>query len=178
MLGYSVYGHDNDTYFFRERNDVKRCPACGHLLDKWKERLGNASLSKKSLEVSYSYDGVLVVNERFMDVVHKEGLAGLSFIPINDGFFHIRPKEEVKFDAEKRKTRFINQCPMCGNFESIVGSSPVLLVANAIPENGFVRTDIEFGSLDEKHPLVLCGLHAGHVLKANKFAGLVMNAIA
>jgi hypothetical protein len=36
----------------------------------------------------------------------------------------------------------------------------------------FVRTDLEFGSLDEKHPLILCGVEAARVLRESQLKGV------
>lgn len=172
MIGYSVYGRDNDTYCFRDRSDVKRCPQCKHLLQKWSEDLSGIILSKVRYDVSYSYDGVLIVSQKFKSVYESEGLKGLSFDPMFGGFFRIRPLNEVVFDVERRKTRYINQCSVCQHYESVVGASPVFLKVSELSSKEFVRTDVEFGTSDEKHPLVLCGVEAGKVLLRSQLKGL------
>ena len=45
-----------------------------------------------------------------------------------------------------------------------------------IPERGFVRTGLEFGSFDERHPLVLCGGGAEEVLRGANLKGLTLSA--
>ena len=178
MLGYSFYGHDNDTYFYYDRTDIKRCPICNNLTDKWNEDISNIIITKTKIDISYSYDGILVVSEKFKKIYDENNIEGLNFIALKNGFYFIRPINVVNFDSERRKTRFINQCKKCGMYESIAGSSPVFLKENeTIPAKGFVRTDLEFGSDDEKHPLVLCGLEVGKILKKNKLSGIELDII-
>jgi hypothetical protein len=40
-----------------------------------------------------------------------------------------------------------------------------------IPENGFVRTDLEFASHDEKSPVLLCGHLAAEALEHAELSG-------
>lgn len=173
---YRLSARDNDSYFFRDRQDVKRCSACSALLDKWKEDLSAVPIKRTpQYDVSYSYDGVYVVSNRFRMCVKENAITGLVFTPLQAGLFSIRPEVSVPFDAERRGTRFLKQCQVCGQYESVVGATPVFLAAKSvIPERGFVRTDIEFGSFDEKHPVVLCGDEAAKVLMSANLKGLTL----
>jgi hypothetical protein len=173
---YRLSARDNDSYFFRDRQDVKRCSVCSALLDKWKEDLSAVPIKRApKYDVSYSYDGVYVVNNRFRACVEENAITGLVFTPLQAGLFSIRPKVSVPFDAARRGTRFLKQCQVCGQYESVVGATPVFLAAKAvIPERGFVRTDLEFGSFDEKHPVVLCGAEAAEVLRGANLKGLTL----
>lgn len=197
MAAFVVYSQDNDSYSFREyptltenqrihqaivpdmsgeaRSGVRRCQACGELLAKWDEPLSQLVLKKRKYDISATYDGVTVVSERFKMVYEENNLSGLVFrqLPDDSAFFAIYPSRAVEFDAQRRKTRFIKPCPQCGHFESVVGATPVYLkVGVEIGERQFVRTDLEFGSLDEKHPLLLCGEYAAHALSKAMLKGL------
>lgn len=67
---------------------------------------------------------------------------------------------------------------MCGNFESVVGATPVLLAAGTeIVTREFVRTDLAFGTGDEKHPVLICSEIAGRLADA-KLRGLDLLRIA
>ncbi len=197
MRAYSVYGQDNDSYAFRDyppvtenqriyqeiapdmsaasRPELRRCKACGEILDKWAEPLSNLVVKKRKYDIGSTYDGMTIVTTRFKDAYEAASLSGLEFrqLPNDAGFFAIRPHKWVVFDAERRKTRFINACPECHRFESVVGATPVYLKAGVeIGTHEFVRTDLEFGSNDEKHSLILCGQSAAHALQAARLAGL------
>ncbi len=200
MLGFRLSIQDNDSYAFRlpPRSkdgmpwdalhhgivadfsgpvlaEHRRCERCGELLDKWNEPLVGLVIKKRKYDISVTYDGVVAVSQRFKSVYDQSGLSGLQFEPLpNDPeFLKIWPSKSVRFDAEKRKTRFEKRCPACGRFESIVGATPVYLVeGESLPDKGFVRTDLEFASGDEKHPLILCGNLAGRILKDAHLKGV------
>jgi hypothetical protein len=172
-IGYVVEGHDGDIYFFYGRSNVRRCSNCGELLDKWNEKLELKKLPKNRYDVSASYDGVLVVSSKFKEVYDKSGMTGLHFVPVGLEHFAIKSDSFVAFDTARRKTRFENRCNVCGNWKDIVGATPVFLKEGAvIPSNGFVRTDIEFASGDEKSALLLCGEQAAMTLKKAKLKGM------
>jgi hypothetical protein len=197
MIGYYFSVHDNDSYAFRvyprltqyqkvhqtiipdmsgeSRQDVRRCPECGELLNKWNEVLKGLKIKRRRLDISCTYDGVDVVSARFKQVYESNALTGLRFIPLLDDpeFTQIQATAVVEFDAIKRGTRFEKKCPVCGRFAVVVGATPVCLEeGSVIPERGFVWTDLEFGSDDGKSPLLLCGISAGQVLTNAKLNGL------
>jgi len=204
MYGYDVSMQDNDSYAFHERPAInedapwyelnqtiapdmsgatrtgaRRCKHCGELLNKWDESLTGLRLVKRRYDISVTYDGVYIASKKFKDVCDEHSLSGLRFIPLPDdpAFYQILATEIVEYDAESPGTRFIKQCLICHRFESVVGATPVLLKnPNTIPTNGFVRTDLEFASGDEKSPLLLCGPNAGAVLKRSKLRGIDMTA--
>jgi hypothetical protein len=201
LSGYVVYEPDNDTYFFREypkpwteikeafdsyqeltpdmsgqpRHGMNRCEACGELLDKWHEPLAGLKIKRRKYDISCTYDGLTIVSQRFRDIVEAESLHGLVFrqLPDDPGFYAIQAKPVVKFDAVRRGTTFENQCPVCGYYEEVIGATPVYLKEReTVPVRGFARTDLEFASGDAKHPLLLCDLETGRVLKNAGLKGL------
>ncbi len=197
MIFFSFSIWHNDSYAFREyprlteyqrihqpiipdlsgalRPGQNRCPVCGELLDKWHEPLTGLRLRKRKLDISCTYDGVTVASERFKQAYEEAQLSGLEFrqLPDDPEFFAIQAVRSVPFDAERRKTRFENKCLECGRFESVVGAHPVCLQPGAkIEPNEFVRTDLEFATGDEKHPLLLCGVEAAAALEQSKLKKL------
>jgi hypothetical protein len=124
-------------------------------------------------DASYSYDGVLVVTERFREVVEAKGITSLEFRPLQGRLFSARSNTSVQFDAVLQGTRFIKRCDTCGNYESVVGATPIsLLSGETIPERGFVRTDLEFGSSDEKSSKELCGDEAAREIQKAGLRGV------
>lgn len=199
---FCIYGQDNDSYAFREsldltdnqrvhqsivpdmlgatRSGVQRCEACGELLNKWSVPLDGLVVKKRSLDLSSTYDGVIIVSYRFRSLYESAGLIGLAFedLPNDSGFFAIQAVRSVEYDAERRGTRFVKQCEQCGTYESVVGATPVYLKGTATVEtNEFVRTDLEFGSEDEKAPLLLCGEFAATELQNGNLKGLELERI-
>lgn len=171
---YRLSAQDNGLYFFYDRPDVKRCQVCRALLKKWEEVLAGVPIVKPpKYDASYSYDGVLVVTERFRKSVEARGITGLEFRPLRGNLFAARSGISVQFDAVRRGTRFEKQCESCGQYESVIGATPIyLLSGEKIPEKGFVRTDLEFGSSDEKAPKELCGDEAARELQKAGLRGV------
>jgi hypothetical protein len=159
----------------KPRSGHRRCEACGELLAKWDEPLTGLKLKKRRYDISCTYDGVDVVSLAFKEICESHHLTGLEFrrLPDDPQFFAIQSTNKVGFDSEQRGTRFIKRCSACGTYESIVGATPVFLVEQAfVPDMGFARTDLEFGTGDGKHPQLLCGESAARVLKSARLRGL------
>lgn len=176
MNGFILNCNDNDTSAFEDRDDVHRCKRCGLLTAKWKESLEGLKIHKlRKADISCTYDGIDVVSHRFKEVCEKNRLTGVIFLPLpqDPAFFRIDSTCIVKFNPKPAETRFENLCPVCGQYESIVGTSPTTLKrGSVVPDRGFTKTDLEFASNDEKSPLLLCGVSAGEILKKSKLRGL------
>jgi hypothetical protein len=152
-----------------------RCAACGELLNKWEETLSGLVVKKRRYDIASTYDGVDVVSRRFKSTFEKAGLTGLVFrqLPDDPTFFATGATRAVLFDSERRKTRFVGPCAKCGRYESVVGATPVYLSPGSnVNRNECVRTDLEFGSDDEKSPLLICGDIAAEALSSAKLRGL------
>jgi len=194
--------HFNDSYAFRDdpkltenqrvhqeiipdmsgdsRPGLQRCEACGELLDKWSEQLAGLVVKKRKLDIGCTYDGVTAVSKQFKSVYDAAGLLGLTFhqLPNDPEFYAIRPERAVEYDADLRGTRFLKRCPHCGCYESVVGATPIYLKpGSTIGASEFVRTDLEFGSDDEKSPLILCGESAAEALNTDKLKGLNLERV-
>jgi hypothetical protein len=157
------------------RPGVRRCEKCGDLLSKWEESLSGLMLKVRQYDISVTYDGIVVVSHALKSAYDQACLAGLVFrpLPSDSAFFDIMPSRVVYFDAERRKTRFSKPCSTCGHYESVNGGTPVFLKSgSALGRGEFVRTDLEFGNLDGKHPLILCDVEAGMALREFKLKGL------
>lgn len=203
MSSFRLSIQDNDSYAFREypklteyqrihqaltpdmsgraRPGIRRCEACNELIDKWNESLDGLIVRKRKFDISCTYDGLDVVSQRFIDTYEQASLVGLVFrqLPDDPAFFAIQAKRIVQYDSDRRKTKFAKQCPVCGKYESVTGATPVFLKPKqTIDDLEFVRTDIEFGSDDEKSPLILCGKQAGKALSQARIKGLELVPIA
>ncbi|WP_196141203.1 hypothetical protein [Aliikangiella sp. G2MR2-5] len=174
---YKISCHDNDLYFFDE-GEFKRCPECNELLDKWNEDLSNTKISKRlKADISCSYDGVTVVSSRFKDVCEANELTGLNFYQLNNDYYWILPDSVIRFDSGRKGLIFEEKCSECNNYESVVGASPVVLLESSIRKGNFAKTDLEFASNDEKHPLIICDEKAYSVLSKSDLKGLLITKI-
>jgi hypothetical protein len=79
----------------------------------------------------------------------------------------------VSFDAKSRRTRFINCCAVCGNYDEVIGATPAYLEVPGPLEDGIFRSDLLFGSGNAKHPLIIVGLETKERLEGAGLKGLL-----
>ena len=172
MKFWTVHFHDGDFFAFKGEKAVRRCSSCGQILDKWDLSHEDLTLDRVRGEVSASYDGLMVVGERFRCEYESSGWEGLEFRSTGSPEWSwIRSPRRVCVDTVRRKTRLLEKCESCGIFGQVAGATPPF-VKESVESNSFVWTDVEFGSGDEKHPLLLCGDAIGESLRRSKFKGL------
>src|SRR5262245_698106 len=136
---FRLSAQDNGWHFFRDRDDVRRCLDCNSLTDKWSEDFASIPAAPETKhDLSYTYDGVLVVAVRFKEAVQNLGITGMQFRSLQKHLFAARPTAIAPFDGARRKTRFENQCKSCEQYESVVGATPVVLMPEAeVAARGF-----------------------------------------
>lgn len=114
-----------------------------------------------------TYDGYFLVSRRFRALLEAQKWQGADLIalPADEDFFWLRPLPQVYFDAARRGTRFEDYCPKCCAYYNVIGANPVYLrdVHAPLPAS-FFRTDLEFASGPEQHPLVIVGPSIGEFL--------------
>ena len=202
MSDYQVGMEDNDTYAFRHRPamrentdwyelhqalvpnmsgtpraGIRRCLKCGELLNKWEEEIRGVRVKKRRFDVSVTYDGVTIVSSAFRKWYESAGIEGLVITPLPDDpdFASIVTTTVVAFDSLRRHTRFLNACDLCGRYKEVIGANPVFLKpGHVVPARGFCGTDIEFGSGDGKHPLLLCGAETANLIVRAKLRGCTL----
>ena len=177
-IAFVFHGHDNDSYMLQGCASLVRCPVCGELLER--PRLVSAFQLRKKRDVSSTYDGYTIVSQKFIDEWQRIGGTGLEFEPLPEapGFFVLEAFHEIAFDTDRRETRFEKLRTCCGRYHSVVGATPAFLKA---PENlsptRATRTDVMFGSGDEKHPLIIIPVEKGAALKRARLSGLDLSDV-
>ena len=118
----------------------------------------------------------LIISGRFRRAVPSDGLRFVE-LETEPGFYALIAENQVAFDAARRRTTLERKCDECQRYFVIAGAYPVFL-ASAVPLPDVIsRTDLEFGTGDEQHPLTLLGCRlAAEVRKAN-LTGLELKAI-
>lgn len=172
VLAYAFYGHDNESYAFV---DARKCDCGKIILNKDLQTPHQSFLKIRTMDVSSTYDGAVIVSEKFKKVYSENHWTGLEFraLPGEHGFYLIVGIEIFRFDRVRRKTIFSDQCEICGEYRQVAGSFPVFFMdPNEIPHKGFARSDIEFGSNQEKHSLLICSASVGKMLENQNLEGL------
>ena len=154
------------------------CGTCGRKTD---PNYVNPSFSpKKRWDISATYDGYCIVSCRFRDFCLIRRWQGMTFVrlPADMGFFVLRLSSVLRFDAERRRTRFEHKCPTCGAYYSVIGADPTFLrdVTEPIKE-GFFRSDLEFGSGPTQHPLILLGIDTAEKLRRERFQNYYLREV-
>jgi hypothetical protein len=179
VIGYTIYGHDNDSYMIDELApvDALTCTQCGFLKDQ-RGYFHNPffKLKKKVFDFSSPYDTGKIVSLKFKEFCVRENYKGIQFKEFEReaGFFQLVVNNIVEFDAKRAKTEFLDICPKCKNYQAVIGTVPPFLKKK--PEelaDGFYRTDLVFGSGNSKNPLTLIGPDTAKKLKREKMKGIV-----
>ncbi len=166
ILGYTIDGADNG-YSMYENIRLKECDIYSNVYD---INLIDPAIKIRCVkDISSTYDGLVIVSERFKKFCLDENYHGLEFIllPKSPGLFWFKVNNIIKFDKEARKTRFLNYNIECDGYKEIIGANPAC-IKNKIIEDGFFRSDIFFGSNEGKSPLYFIGKKTKEKLETAK----------
>jgi hypothetical protein len=165
---------DNDSYMLAGAPEALRCGSCGRSLDsEWVDP--SFRLSERGCDASYTYDGYLIVSARFREVVADRGARYVD-IPAEPSCSVLIPVERVRFDAIRRRTTFENFCEACGRYHDVAGATPAFL-RSVPPPDGLRATDLEFGSGDEQHPLLIVGARLADELREAQLQGVELKRV-
>ena len=151
------------------------CSTCGLVVDRsWIDPA--FELRDSRFDASYTYDGYLIVSDRFRLLTDGPGARFIP-LPSSPGFYSLVVDDRVQFDAVRRKTVFEQPCGECGRFFTVVGATPVVLKVHGPLGNQLYRTDIEFGTGNEQHPLILVGPDLAARLQEESLAGVDLQPV-
>lgn len=199
IVAYEFCPHDNDTYMlggetyrpprsagFHDWRFGKdgvphpaTCPTCGRKTDS--EYVNPKFKTKRrTWDVGATYDGYDIVSKRFREFCRKHRWKGMAFFPLpaDKDFFVLRLSNVLMFDSKRCGTRLEDRCPKCGEYYNVIGANPVCLRGVTEPiKEGFFRSDLEFGSGPEQHPLILVGIGTAEKLRKQKFRKFVLEEV-
>ena len=177
-IGYLLSAEDNDGFMFQGDEQPPGCPHCGFVTDRSWVNPSFRLAPRHAVDVSYTYDGCLIVSDRFRVVASRFSGADYTPLPSQPGWCVMTALQTVPFDSRRRKTRYEDWCSACERWTQVAGATPVFLVDPPTPlPDRFLRTDVEFGSGDEQHPLVLVGPGLARALDDKALSGLEMMKI-
>jgi hypothetical protein len=173
VVGYTLSGQDNGTYMFRDKSTLPTCSGCHCRLDFTATNSGY-QLTSSSADFSYTYDGQAIVSVAFKEICELNGYTEIKFgvFTKDPNHFHLLPQRQFEFDAARRETKFLDLCPICGRYESIIGATPAFFKMNDPLADGVYRSDLLFASGNEKSPLILVGIATRKTFKDSKLRGL------
>jgi hypothetical protein len=176
ILCYSASIDDNNTHMFEERNEASLKFRNIYEMGKINP---NYKLGRIKKDIMGTYDGYDIVSKKFYDFCNRENYEHLEFIelPNNRNFYWLKVHNVLPFDAERRKTRFLNYSVEFDGFEEIIGATPVYLKINKPLEEGIYRTDICFGTGISKSPVLLFGTFTKDKIKKEELTGLYFEKV-
>jgi len=130
----------------------------------------DSTISKKTTDVSVTYDGQTIVSDRFRLFLESEGNSGLRIISFARDPGHFQLQVDNVVPVNRDKVQFVDRCPDCGNFNEVFGDYERLAIDSPLID-GFFRTDVFFGSGDSKSPQLVVGQNTGQKIKTAKFKG-------
>lgn len=174
ILGYYISGQDNDSYLNDAFYEKNICDCIDFVKNRQDFINKDFKIKKTKFDFSYTYDGALIASKRFKDFCEDNSLDNIDFYQLNSqiGFYLVKVNQIVKFDTERRDTRFLELSNSCGEYNEVIGATPIYLKDNIELKNGFYRTDIEFGRGSAKAPLILVDKEGFKLLKKVNFKGL------
>jgi hypothetical protein len=199
VIGYQFRGHDNDSYMLGEEtrraaSEAEReffdwrftqngeqhpatCPTCGRKVDR-DYVSPSFKLRRKRMDVSGTYDGYVIVSERFRQFCRTKSIPNVEFLRLPSQPLHywFRVLRLVEVDTKiSLGLRFLYFCPMCHAHAGVFGTSRLRFKGweTTVPK-GFSRTDLEFAQAHQQHPVIVVDPELAEELKAEKFRGMCL----
>jgi len=174
VLGFTITGQDNDSYLKEDLYGKNISECIDYIANREKYITEDFRISKTKYDYSYTYDGALIISQRFKDFCEKLEFTDIEFhkLQAQPNFYLFKVNSVIEFDSERRKTRFLEYNEKCGEYNEVVGAVPVCLKDNQKIKKGFYRTDIEFGRGYAKSPLIIVDKDIYKKIQKEKFKGL------
>lgn len=202
VIAYILTGHDNNSYMLGEETrkaltaeerqffdwrfakdggpHPATCPKCGrktdpHFIDP------SFELYKKSLDISSTFDGYMIVSERFKGFCESLRIDGVEFIALPSQPKHhwlvVRNILEVD-TIESAGIRFLYYCDLCQNYAGVFGTDGLRFKGIESPiMNGIYRTDLKFAQAHEQQPVIVIGTEVAAAMKEVRFKGICLSRI-
>src|SRR5690606_26792944 len=178
LIGNVIFGYDNDSYMHETSVKELHCDLCQAKLRSKASK--NFKLKVKKFDISYTYDGYLIVSKMLKEFLEGEVSIGVNFHRLvqEPEFFWLEVISEITFDWKMRRTKLLNQCPKCLVFEEVAGSTPAFVKdSDLLSSNKILRTDIEFGFKTSRFPLVILNLELLEKFKLLEISGLSLDKV-
>lgn len=147
---------------YRKESKSKICPECGvNLSSKRDVYIHKGKRLKKDIESSDL--GVYIMKEPVCKRIDELSTSEVSFLPISDDGYVLRPISRIFFDKEFEDTiESDGACPECGgdlgrSALRVAHGEFVIRAGSCVSEFGIYRTDLRFGWAPEMEPLILFG---------------------
>ncbi len=134
----------------------------------------------RNYDVSYTYDGYLIVSKKFKLYCENKNYNNIMFyrLPKETEFYCVAVNKALELDYKKREVKFINKCHICGRYAEVIGATPAFIKdKNLLTNNDFYKSSVDFGSFEGKSPLIILNNEMAQELLKQKFKGLYFDDI-
>jgi hypothetical protein len=173
-VGFLLTGHDNRATFFEcEPPSGVLCPTCRSVIDQG-YRPARLSL-RTGMDVSTTYDNVMVVSTRFVGICLENQLPGIAFHAFegsNRSYHFVEASRVVEYDPHRSPLRSVGSCRECGQPESTVGLLPAYSSVSGTLARGFHRTVGAYGSGTGKRPVLIVDPGTANLFKSARLVGM------
>lgn len=177
-LGYLVYGQDNQSLMYYKAEGLRTCLECGYKID-FEYVNPKLRIKKRIYDFSYTFDKCCIVSAKFKKFCEENNYHNIVFfqLPQDPDFYFFIAEEKLSFDFQKAKTVFNKYCNTCKMYNEIGGATPFLKNLNEPLKDGFFRSDLLFGSGNERSPLIFVGVDTYEKIIRAKLKGFVFERI-
>jgi hypothetical protein len=176
LFGYLIFSSDNKFHM----NGNINLNECDRYSDTYTINRFDPNVKIKTKKnISCTYDNFTIVSEQFKLFCENGEYEGLEFVilPNSPGYYWFKIQTVIELDPEDRGIRFINYNEQCKGYEEIIGATPAYLKDKKLIPDGFFRSDICFGSFQNKFPLNIIGIETMKKIKAAGFKGIDFSEI-
>ena len=177
-IGFEITGADAGWYYADDERPGIACLNCQSVTNH--DFVSRAAEVKRGRDFAFTYDGHLLVSDRFRRFCLDSGYGDVVFeaATAKGDYFDLRPTRVLNVDVIRSKCRFTAACTSCGQFVGIHSGVGTIFKDVATPlVDGFYRTDIYWAHAWNKAPEFIVAPETRRKIKAAGFRGLVYFAI-
>ncbi len=176
VAGKILRGADNNS--FMHETYPHCCKTCGYPVKQ--EVNPGFRLKQKRYDVSYTYDGYLIVSEKFKNYCTDMNFKNIVFeeLPMEPGFYVVTVHKIITLNYTKREVKFIDKCDECGRYAEVIGATPSFIDDESeLKDSEFYRSDMDFGSYERKSPLIIMNNNLANKITIKRFKGLYLKNV-
>lgn len=119
----------------------------------------NFKMKRIKKNIFNTWEGYMIVSEKFKNFCDNEGYNGLEFVPfpLMSQIYWFKVNNIVEYDTKARGTEFLGYSEECDSYAEVIGAIPACLKEKKLLTDGFFRSDVFFGSYNGKDPLIMIG---------------------
>ena len=168
MKSFGIFAADCNAHFYEDAPADLFCSGCGSYVAEQQYIPKHLNIKKLKKNIASTYDNRLLLSKLARDFFVNHASSKLTFHLVNSNpeFYIMDTDEVVAFNIVKRGTRFVDYCEICGEYESVVGATPIFIgETEQIEPYSVAKTDVSFGSSKEKAPIYIVGVELAVKLK-------------